>query len=52
MRVALISSEFAGLPGSGGIGTYFDHLARGLVQAGCEVVFVGAEGVNPRSSGE
>ena len=37
MRVALISSEFAGLPGSGGIGTYFDHLARGLVQAGCEV---------------
>ena len=37
MRVALISSEFAGLPGSGGIGTYFDHLARGLVRAGCEV---------------
>lgn len=37
MRVALISSEFAGLPGSGGIGTYFDHLVRGLVQAGCEV---------------
>ena len=37
MRVALISSEFAGLPSSGGIGTYFDHLARGLVQAGCEV---------------
>ena len=37
MRVALISSEFAGLPGSGGIGTYFDHLARGVVRAGCEV---------------
>ena len=37
MRVALISSEFAGLPGSGGIGSYFDHLARGLVRAGCEV---------------
>lgn len=37
MRIALISSEFAGLPGSGGIGTYFDHLARGLAQAGCEV---------------
>jgi len=37
LRVALISSEFAGLPGSGGIGTYFDHLARGLVSAGCEV---------------
>jgi len=37
LRVALISSEFAGLPSSGGIGTYFDHLARGLVQAGCEV---------------
>ena len=33
----MISSEFSGLPGSGGIGTYFDHLARGLVQAGCEV---------------
>ena len=37
MRIAIISSEFAGLPGSGGIGTYFDHLARGLVLAGCEV---------------
>ena len=37
MRVALISSEFAGLPGSGGIGTYFDHLARGLARAGCDV---------------
>ena len=37
MRVALISSEFAGLPGSGGIGSYFDHLTRGLVRAGCEV---------------
>lgn len=37
MKVALISSEFAGLPGSGGIGTYFDHLVRGLVRAGCEV---------------
>lgn len=37
MRVALISSEFSGLPGSGGIGTFFDHLARGLVRVGCEV---------------
>ena len=37
MNIALISSEFAGLPGSGGIGSYFDHLARGLVLAGCEV---------------
>jgi glycosyltransferase involved in cell wall biosynthesis len=37
LRIALISSEFSGLLGSGGIGTYFDHLARGLVQAGCEV---------------
>lgn len=37
MRVALISSEFSGLQGSGGIGTYFDHLARGLVRVGCEV---------------
>ena len=37
MRVAFISSEFAGLPNSGGIGTYFDHLARGLAGAGCEV---------------
>lgn len=33
----MISSEFAGLPGSGGIGTYFDHLARGLARAGCDV---------------
>ena len=33
----MISSEFSGLPGSGGIGTYFDHLARWLVRAGCEV---------------
>jgi glycogen(starch) synthase len=37
LRVALISSEFAGLPRSGGIGTYFDHLTRGLVRSGCEV---------------
>ena len=37
MRVALISSEFAGLPGSGGIGSYFDHLVQGLVRASCEV---------------
>ena len=37
MRIALISSEFAGLPGSGGIGTYFDHLSRGLVATGAEV---------------
>ena len=46
MRIALISSEFAGLPGSGGIGSYFDHLARGLVRAGCDVeVFTsGSEG--------
>ena len=33
----MISSEFAGLPGSGGIGSYFDHLTRGLVRAVCEV---------------
>ena len=40
----MISSEFAGGPGSGGIGTYFDHLARGLVRAGCEVeVFTSGE---------
>ena len=46
MRIALISSEFAGLPGSGGIGSYFDHLARGLVRAECDVeVFTsGSEG--------
>ena len=37
MRIALISSEFAGLPGSGGIGTYFDHLSRGLVATGADV---------------
>lgn len=53
MRVALISSEFAGLPGSGGIGTYFDHLARGLVRAGCEVeVFtLGSVGDLPNRNG-
>lgn len=53
MRVALISSEFAGLPGSGGIGTYFDHLARGLARAGCEVeVFTsGAQGDLPEREG-
>ena len=33
----MISSEFAGLPRSGGIGTYFEHLSRCLVVAGCEV---------------
>jgi glycosyltransferase involved in cell wall biosynthesis len=49
----LISSEFAGLPGSGGIGTYFDHLARGLVRAGCEVeVFTsGSAGDLPERDG-
>jgi len=53
MRVALISSEFAGLPGSGGIGTYFDHLARGLARAGCEVeVFTsGRVGALPERKG-
>ena len=46
MRVALISSEFSGLPRSGGVGTYFSNLALGLVRAGCEVdVFTsGSEG--------
>ena len=49
----MISSEFSGLPGSGGIGTYFDHLARGLVRAGCEVeVFTsGREGDLPEMQG-
>ncbi len=49
----MISSEFAGLPGSGGIGTYFDHLARGLVRAGCEVeVFTsGSAGDLPERDG-
>ena len=37
MRVALISSEFAGLPGSGGIGSYFANLVRGLSERGCKV---------------
>ena len=37
MRIALISSEFSGLPGSGGIGTYFLELASCLVAAGQEV---------------
>lgn len=53
MRVALISSEFAGLPGSGGIGSYFEHLTRGLVRAGCEVeVFTsGSQGdLSPREN--
>lgn len=41
------------MPGSGGIGTYFDHLARGLARAGCEVeVFTsGAEGDLPERKG-
>ena len=53
MRVALISSEFAGLPHSGGIGTYFDHLGRGLARAGCEVeVFTsGRVGALPERQG-
>lgn len=37
MRIALISSEYAGLPGSGGIGSYFANLVRGLSERGCEV---------------
>jgi glycosyltransferase involved in cell wall biosynthesis len=53
LRVALISSEFAGLPSSGGIGTYFDHLVQGLVRAGCEVeVFTsGSQGDLPEREG-
>ncbi len=37
MRIGLITSEFSGLPGSGGIGTYFLELARCLVSRGHEV---------------
>jgi glycogen(starch) synthase len=37
LRVAFISSEFSGLPGSGGIGSYFLHCARCLAAVGCEV---------------
>ena len=53
MRIALISSEFAGLPGSGGIGTYFDHLSRGLVAAGAdvEVFTAGKDGDLPEIPG-
>ncbi|MEI8287839.1 MAG: glycosyltransferase family 4 protein [Verrucomicrobiota bacterium] len=34
MRIALITSEFSGLPGSGGIGSYFRQLAQCLVEGG------------------
>ena len=53
MRVALISSEYAGLPGSGGIGSYFANLARGLSERGCKVeVFTsGSEGDLPKREG-
>lgn len=37
MRVALISSEYGGLAGSGGIGSYFANLVRGLSERSCEV---------------
>jgi glycosyltransferase involved in cell wall biosynthesis len=37
LRVALISSEYAGLAGSGGIGSYFANLVRGFSGRGCEV---------------
>jgi glycosyltransferase involved in cell wall biosynthesis len=37
MRIALITSEYSGLPGSGGIGSYFRHLAGCLVNAGHEI---------------
>lgn len=37
MRIAFITSEFAGLPGSGGIGTYYLQAAQCLVDAGHEI---------------
>jgi glycosyltransferase involved in cell wall biosynthesis len=37
MRIAFITSEFSGLPGSGGIGSYFLRAARCLAAAGQEV---------------
>ena len=53
MRIALISSEFSGLPGSGGIGTYFLELVRCLAASGVEVeVFtVGEPGSLPPEPG-
>ena len=53
MRVALISSEYAGLAGSGGIGSYFANLVRGLSERGCEVeVFTsGNQGDLPERGG-
>ena len=50
MRVALISSEYAGLPNSGGIGTYFHNLAGCLTKLGAEVeVFTSGEASDLRS---
>ena len=37
MRIAYICSEFSGLPGSGGMGTYFLHAARCMQNAGHDV---------------
>lgn len=37
MRIAFITSEYSGLPNSGGIGSYFQHAARCLANAGQEI---------------
>jgi hypothetical protein len=46
LRVAFVTSEFAGLPNSGGIGTYFYQAATCLAKAGAavEVFTSGREG--------
>lgn len=53
MRIAFISSEYSGLPGSGGVGTYFHHAARCLSALGHEVdVFTrGVDGDLPTVEG-
>jgi glycosyltransferase involved in cell wall biosynthesis len=60
MRIAYICSEFSGLPGSGGIGSYFLHAARCMMNAGNDVeVFtsgtsgqLGLEGIRFHHLGE
>jgi glycogen(starch) synthase len=49
MRIAFISSEYSGLPGSGGVGTYFHQAAKCLSALGheVEVLTSGVEGDLP-----
>jgi glycosyltransferase involved in cell wall biosynthesis len=49
MRIAFITSEYSGLPGSGGVGTYFHQAAKCLSALGHEVEILtsGVEGDLP-----